>query len=453
MNDRISQTTGSVHTITDAYECIGVFDTRMPDGDVAAAFYAAYSAQRDKPNGNSFWPMKSLIMIAEERRSQLLAFVREMIPHLTKENVSILATKKAPAQNAESSTPAKVETTSDEPGFQFSKSSNFSIRASPQPFIFGASANSTPSKQGPVTTVDISDSDDSIASDQPDDASNFSSDFSSNSPPSPDDDSNVSETSEPAGGKFYNGEFWCCKVCNEELDDEGKCYDDHTTNPCRYCGKDFEPATCSRYCIECHAELPTPCSICYKHEASDEDEPRGDIQMVWDDRDEVWRCTTCNWEVEANSENEGQCHCTADPDVNNPSHLPPFFFTTSVVYMNNLKQTQEFIPTAELTNPRAFMRSPPHWSRPAVMKRLVRPIELLYYPEYEPADSDSSGEESVDEEPDSEDEWAIDDSEFEEPDELVVEGSLGEGSETVESATVQEGETPAASAVNADEAA
>lgn len=38
----------------------------------------------------------------------------------------------------------------------------------------------------------------------------------------------------------------------------------------------------------------------------------------------------------------------------------------------------------------------------------VRRIELLYYPEYEPADSDSSGEES-DDEPHSEDEWFIDD--------------------------------------------
>ena len=36
-------------------------------------------------------------------------------------------------------------------------------------------------------------------------------------------------------------------------------------------------------------------------------------------------------------------------------------------------------------------------------------IELLYYHEYEPADSDSSGSESIDSEPDSEDEAFIDD--------------------------------------------
>lgn len=70
---------------------------------------------------------------------------------------------------------------------------------------------------------------------------------------------------------------------------------------------------------------------------------------------------------------------------------------------------------------------------------LRRPIALLYYHEYDPADSDSSGEESVDSEPDSEDQWAIDDSESTDS---VVEGSLAEVSEAVDSTTVQEGDTP-----------
>ena len=82
------------------------------------------------------------------------------------------------------------------------------------------------------------------------------------------------------------------------------------------------------------------------------------------------------------------------------------------------------------------------------MNRLVRPIELLYYHEYEPADSDSSGEESVDLEPDSEDEWAIDDSEFLESTDTILEGSpvpAAEVSEAVDSTTVQESETPTTS--------
>lgn len=46
--------------------------------------------------------------------------------------------------------------------------------------------------------------------------------------------------------------------------------------------------------------------------------------------------------------------------------------------------------------------------KPLTATSPVRRIELLYYHEYEPADSDSSGEES-DDEPHSEDEWFIND--------------------------------------------
>lgn len=310
----------SVQTLEDAYEFIGIRDTSMPDGDVAVAFYRAYSDQRQTFNGNTFGPIKSLDVIADGRQSQLLAFVRAMIPHLTEEKVGILATKTTPGRTTESSTIAQVEAILDEPGSQFPKILNSPVHALPDPLTFGPAANPSPSRHQPTTVVDPSDSDDTIASDQPEEASNFSSDFSSNDFLSL-DESNTSETSEPTGGKFWNGESWCCKVCKEELDEEGKCEDGHTINPCRYCGKDFEPFHCPRFCIECHSDLPRPCSICNKDEATDEDESIEAIQMVWDDRDDVWRCTTCMWEVEANSENEGQCHCTADPEVS-PRPLP-----------------------------------------------------------------------------------------------------------------------------------
>lgn len=315
MDDQISQVAGSVQMTADAYKCIGVRDTSMPDGDVAAAFYTAYSSQRDIFNGNPTWSIKSLGVIADSRQSQLLAFVREMIPHLTKENVSILATKTPSAQTIKSSTIANFEATSGEPGFQILKSSTDAVDASPELIIFGALAISKPLTQGSATAVDTNDSDDGIASDQPDDASNFSSGYFSSNAPSSHYNSDTSQISEPAGGKFWNGEALCCKVCNEELNDEGECDDGHTINPCRYCGKEFEPLACSRFCIECHRELSTSCSICNEDEASDKDELTEAIQMVWDDKDNVWRCTTCMWEVEANSENEGQCQCTIDPEV------------------------------------------------------------------------------------------------------------------------------------------
>ena len=315
MGDQILQTTGSVQRIADAYKCIGVHDTSIPDGDVAVAFYTAYSFQWDRFDGNPAWPVRSLDVIADSRQSQLLAFVREMIPHLTKEKVNILATKTPPAQITESLTITNFEVTSGEPGFQIHKSPTNPVHASPELIIFDALVSSKPMTQGSATAVDTSDLNDGIGSDQPDDASNFSADFFSSNAPSSDYDSNTSQISEPAGGKFWNGEALCCKICNEELNDEGECDDGHTINPCRYCGKEFEPLACSRFCIECHRELSTSCSICNEDGVSHEDELTEAIQMVWDDKDNVWRCTTCMWEVEANSENEGQCQCTVDPEV------------------------------------------------------------------------------------------------------------------------------------------
>ena len=80
--------------------------------------------------------------------------------------------------------------------------------------------------------------------------------------------------------------------------------------------------------------------------------------------------------------------------------------------LKKVKTMQEITPTFDFIQPGSGQSEN---YRPITTTTLVRPIELLYYHEYEPADSDSSGEESVDEEPTSEDEWAIDD-ESSEPD-------------------------------------
>lgn len=78
-------------------------------------------------------------------------------------------------------------------------------------------------------------------------------------------------------------------------------------------------------------------------------------ELFWDPDDHVWRCALCQWEVEANSYEVGQCHCTTGEGG------------------------------------------------------YVRRIELAEYPDYEPADSDSSIADSTDSEPDSGDEEFIED--------------------------------------------
>ena len=52
---------------------------------------------------------------------------------------------------------------------------------------------------------------------------------------------------------------------------------------------------------------------------------------------------------------------------------------------------------------------PPSWVYYRLRCRCARRIDLLYYHEFEPADSDSSGPESIDSEPDSDDEDFIED--------------------------------------------
>ena len=68
----------------------------------------------------------------------------------------------------------------------------------------------------------------------------------------------------------------------------------------------------------------------------------------------------------------------------------------------------------------------------------VRRIELLYHYEYEPADSDSSGEES-DDEPHSEDEWFINDGPLEYEYDRPLESAIGPAEGTPETSADTDG--------------
>lgn len=80
-----------------AYERLKIKDASIADGDVVAAFYAVY--ERDIANKNMVppWAIKALEVISRSRQSQLLAFVLTIVPHLTRYNVSLLATPSEPA--------------------------------------------------------------------------------------------------------------------------------------------------------------------------------------------------------------------------------------------------------------------------------------------------------------------------------------------------------------------
>ena len=79
--------------------------------------------------------------------------------------------------------------------------------------------------------------------------------------------------------------------------------------------------------------------------------------ITYDDVDGVWRCSECQWEIEADNETDGNCHCVEE-------------------------------------------------------EGRIRRVDLSQIPDYEPADDGASSiESSSDQEGDSDDEDAIDDGE------------------------------------------
>lgn len=269
---------GSFQTLPEAYESLEIKDASIADGDIVAAFYAIYEKDDVATPVRRRWSIKALETIANSRQSQLLAFVLTVIPHLTRNNVFLLA--KPPT-----STPARptlsevIELDSDnERTLTPASRSNDSTATSDSDNI------SLPSEESPSSVGSISTSADSTESDFDD----------------------------HIGGKFWDGANWRCEECNDELV-EGKCPNGDVINPCRLCGRAFEGG-CPALCDHCHTELRDPCSECTNIGCTDDGVSPEDV-MIWDELDKVWRCTDCLWEVEANGEDEGQCHCLAESNV------------------------------------------------------------------------------------------------------------------------------------------
>ena len=362
-------------TLAGAYEGIGIKDPSIPDGDVVAAFHTAYLQETRISDIKQLWSVKALQIISHCRQSRLLEFILTIVPHLTTDNVRILA--RAPLSFPSAGSPANIN---NEQHIHESSCINITDGEGafdpPNATVAIAVPASSQSSNGELNIAPASSPLKSTTSSVDDDGSVFSEEISSTDAPSSGEGSSDSDFDEPIGGKYWNGMNWRCEECLEELVD-GKCPYGDIISPCRLCGYDLEAGNCT----------------CTLHE--DESIVEG-ADMVWDNRDEIWRCTTCLWEIEANSEDEGQCHCQIDPG--------------------------EPIQPLPMTTP-------------------TRRIELLYYPDYAPADSDSSGPESVDSEPDSGDESCIEDDGPFEPGLLTLMGPIhppDELQETERSTTLED---------------
>lgn len=164
-----------------------------------------------------------------------------------------------------------------------------------------------------------------------------------------------SDFSEEVGGTFFDGRISWCEECYVALVD-WECPNGHELRRCKNCGWQLDNGLCKR-CLGMGGagdgeRVSGPNSNSEAGEESEDD----DI-VVFDERDGLWRCMTCQWEVEADNERDGNCHCLNDK---NEAHF----------------------------------------------------IHLSDCLDYEPADSCSSADDSTDSEPYSDDEGFIDDTEI-----------------------------------------
>lgn len=112
-----------------------------------------------------------------------------------------------------------------------------------------------------------------------------------------------------------------------------------------------------------------------EEEEEDEEEVDEDL-VVFDERDKIWRCINCQWEIEADDEANGYCQCRIDENLSGKS--------------------------SELLNVSDVLSG----SRELRRKPLVN---VYINSDYGPADSDSSFSDSSESEPDSSDEQFLDD--------------------------------------------
>ena len=101
------------YTLAEAYACLKIEDTDIPDGDVVVAFWASLAARKHK----------ALEVIARRRQSQWLAFVLTILPHLTNANVALLAQPSTPAGTRGSPGDVKIEGSSSHSKFNAAKDS------------------------------------------------------------------------------------------------------------------------------------------------------------------------------------------------------------------------------------------------------------------------------------------------------------------------------------------
>ena len=317
--------------LEEAYRHINVTDPSIADGDPVVTFYEYVDEGRRNNyiSDRTQWATNALEIIANGRQSQLLSFILTIIPHLTRQNVALLATRPASA-------PKQLTTN----GILENQKNLTSSIAVPPPSITTQSSAAPPapviSKAPPSSAQPtgplVSSSQNDLNKALPNNTftASWNSSSASEYEPSDDSDSDGSDSAdsnipEEFGGKFWDGKTFRCDDCCSALE-AGQCPNGHEIDPCLSCHRDFEPLTCLAFCDNCHAARGGPCGDCVVIDGEDteDEEGIGKYRMIWDDEDGIWRCTTCMWEIEADGDNEGHCQCAPDSNVSSIAPFPLF---------------------------------------------------------------------------------------------------------------------------------
>ena len=303
----------------------------------------------------------ALEFIAETRRSRFLRFLATIGEHLNEKNVAILAKKTFPASPEPEDSGELSEATGlvgrmTEALTESEILDEESVGAKPaDDGPASGECSQSPVSESPESEMEV----DAFGEHYPTSSSISSEPRSPSSPEasisSSDGASADSDFSEEVCGIFFNQYSWHCEECYSVLVDS-KCPDGHELRRCKNCGWQLDSGPCQRCpgtCDACGGEsVDGRCSNCGAGEESEDDDT-----IAFDERDGIWRCVSCTWEVEAENETDGNCHCLND-------------------------------------------KGEAHF------------IDLSDYHDYEPADSCSSEDDSTDSELNSDDEGFIDDTDI-----------------------------------------
>lgn len=318
---------------SNAYWYLGLDDTNdasLADEDIGVAFYKSLFRQNSSRN--------ALNRIAEYRKSRFLRFLATIGEHLNERNVAVLAKKTwaaSPEPESVDEEPISPEPVGAEPADEELPQNHVSEAPESEMEMDAYGEPYATSEDGPSQPISPSSSEASFSSS---DGMNADSDFS-----------------EEVGGIFFDRFVWRCEECSSALLD-WKCLNGHELTRCKNCGWQLDNGPCQRclgMCDACGGEMVGgQCISCGAGEESEDEDT-----IVFDEGEGLWRCVYCQWEVEAENETDGNCHCLND------------------------KLEAHFIDLSDCLD-------------------------------YEPADSCSSEDDSTDSEPNSDDEGFIDDTEI-----------------------------------------